>query len=158
MRRESSEKIEIKTDERRQITPISNETPDAIANMATMYCLIGALLILLSAAVCIALKEIGVLVFCMFGIWLLYTGVSFRGDYMHGKIRRMPVRCLNVKTSRFGDKAVVAFETLSALEDTQYLQFRIPGKKRSEDLIPDGSYLIYYYTNRPDVLLTFEEI
>lgn len=158
MKREGTEKTGTETGNFGQDMSISSELPSAISNKATEYCLIGALLILLSSAFCVMLKEIGVVVFCIFGIWLFYYGLALRIDYMKGKICRMPVKCLNVQMSRFGDRAAAAFETLSALEDRKYLQYRISGKKRSEELIPNGSYFIYYYKSRSDTLLTFEKI
>ena len=132
--------------------------PKAIITLRTIKYLAGALLIIFGLGLCIALREAGILIFCLFGMWFLYSGFALSRDYNLGRITGARVKCVNVRISRFGDYASVAFQTLSDEGDSQYLQFRIYGKRRSEDFIQNGLYRIYYYAKHPGVLTAYEQI
>lgn len=92
----------------------------------------------------------------MISAGLVYLGISTTFDFDDGKITELAVICTSVRTYHMRNTTHVVFRTN---EDTpKYFSFIIPGKKVSNELIPNSGYIIYFHKKNPETLLSFSPV
>ena len=132
------------------------EFPEALANVRVKYFIVGGLVIAFAIGFTILMREIRILPIALFGLWFIYNGWALKQKYLSGKILAAVLICTSVHSSNLKDVVTVGFRTDD--EVPSFYQFKLAGKKRADDFIPNGTYIVYFYEETPSQLLAYSAV
>lgn len=127
--------------------------PPALHTLRVKQYVTGGFIFFLSIGLAIVCKDWHLLALMLLSVWFVYNGFVLSRHYNEGQIEEKLLVCVSVKKSTIQDMVSVGFRTDD--EYPSFYQFKIPGKRRADDFIPNAAYLVYYNVSTPSQLLAY---
>ncbi len=147
-----AENTEIGTDSSEEELMVE-EIPSVLSDLRIKRYIVGGLMVILSIGFSIMCREWKMLFLALFGGWFIYNGYIIRNKYLNGQIEEKLLVCTSVRKSMVQDTVTVCFRTND--EHPSFYQFKVVGKKKSDEFMPEASYVVYYESSNPSQMMAY---
>lgn len=128
--------------------------PRALEKLRSQQYLLAVAFLLAAVSGAFVLKDPAVLLISTASLRFYHLAASLEQRYRDGRISGRVLICESSRRSVLHDTVTVMFRTCD--EPQEHFRFQIAGRGKASDMIPGAAYTVFFDTQNPSILLTYE--